>query len=390
MPGMSVGSVTAAELDVDPYGVYRRLRDGAPIAWIDELDLWFVTRWEHVSLVAASPEVFSEDMPDSLLSSVLGRNLMHAQGQYHRRLRSLVKTPFQHRELRSLGKRIISPLIEQLLNGMVRTGTGELIGDFAEPLSVLSLHHLVGFPAGTEQDFMVWFGQLAAAASNFHRDPEVSCQGRVASAAIDRVIDSAGADPGDETLLGQLLSAARRGALTMDEVRANVKLVVLGGMQEPRDLLGLLLFALLTHPAELARVSADRSLIGSAIEETLRWQSPVGSLTRRTSRATSLAGQMLPKGATVAAVIASANRDERRWPEPDRFDIRRGQSFHLAFGAGPHTCVGAGLARLQASLALPALLDSLNNLRLDDPGAVEIRGWEFRGPRALRVSWDAR
>lgn len=162
--------------------------------------------------------------------------------------------------------------------------------------------------------------------------------------------------------------------------------MILGGMQEPRDLIGMTLIALLSDPEAFESVQTDRGLLRIAVEESLRCFSPVGTLTRQTKRPVEIAGVQLPEGAMVAAVIASANRDERRFSDPDRFDLRRNSGPHLAFGIGPHFCIGAALARLEATIALNALLD-FPGLQLVPDKPPMVRGWEFRGPVSLPVRW---
>jgi cytochrome P450 len=158
-------------------------------------------------------------------------------------------------------------------------------------------------------------------------------------------------------------------------------------MQEPGHALGITLWALLSHPAALAEVRADLALLPAAIEEALRWHSPVGTQTRQVTERTEIAGFALEPGTVVAAVLASANQDERHWDEPARFDIHR-HGAHAGFGLGAHHCAGAPLARHEVRLPLQLLIDRLPRLRLDRKHPVELSGWEFRAPLALHARWD--
>ena len=177
--------------------------------------------------------------------------------------------------------------------------------------------------------------------------------------------------------------------MTREEIVANTKLMLSGGLQEPRDLIALAVWALGSDPDQLDEVRRDRSLVKNAVEETLRWAGPVGTSTRQTTTATTLAGTELPEGALVGAVLASANRDPRRFTDPDRFDVHRKEGAHLAFAAGTHFCLGAWFGRHLARVSLDTLLDRLPNLRLDRERPVELRGWEFRAPLSTFVRWDA-
>ena len=177
--------------------------------------------------------------------------------------------------------------------------------------------------------------------------------------------------------------------LTVEEICSNLKVMLVGGMQEPGDAVGIGLWALLSHPDQADEVRADPdTLIRPASEEGLRWHSPVGTSTRQATRPATLAGVDLEEGALIAAVVSSANRDERHWTDPDRYDIHR-KGAHLAFATGTHHCVGAWLARAEIRTAFRALFERLPKLRLDDHHPIELHGWEFRGPKHLHVRWDA-
>jgi len=170
-------------------------------------------------------------------------------------------------------------------------------------------------------------------------------------------------------------------------VLANLKLILLGGMQEPGHALGITLWALLSHPDALAAVRDDRALARGAVEEALRWHSPVGTQTRQVTEDAEVGAVTLRRGATLAAVLSSANRDDRHWERAGEFDVHR-RGAHAGFGLGAHHCAGAPLARHEVRLPLELLLDRLPGLRLDPDHEVELRGWEFRAPTALHVRWD--
>jgi cytochrome P450 len=193
----------------------------------------------------------------------------------------------------------------------------------------------------------------------------------------------------DDTLLSSMANTVVDGVkLTREEIQSNLKVMIVGGLQATTDLIALSMLALLSHPDELALVLADPKLIDPAIEEAARWHSPVGTSTRQATEDTELCGVKLERGALVAAVLASANHDERNWTEPERYDVRRKEGSHLAFATGPHLCLGARLARYETRTAWRLLLERLPGLSLDPDAPVEISGWEFRSPRELRVKWN--
>src|SRR5439155_21762756 len=277
---------------------------------------------------------------------------------------------------------VILPIAERHLAALQGAGGGELMSEYCEPVSVLALGDVMGLGDVDADTLRRWFGALALGGANFESDPSKQEIADAAGAEIDRrvmpLLDRLEAEP-DESVLSQmlLLEPPTGGRLSKAEVLSNLKLILLGGMQEPGHARGITLWALLTHPDALAEVRDDPRLLPSAVEEALRWHSPVGTQTRQVTERTQIAGVALGPGTVVAAVLASANRDERHCDDPERFDIHR-SGAHAGFGLGAHHCAGAPLARSEVLLPLRPLLERLPALRLDPAHAVELSGWEFR------------
>jgi cytochrome P450 len=240
------------------------------------------------------------------------------------------------------------------------------------------------------EDLLGWNEGLMPGLANFEGDPAKQAPADEASAAmgeaIGRVLDRLEREP-DGSVLSWMLHPAAGEAMSRDEIVANTKLMLSGGLQEPRDLIALVVYALGSDPVQLAEVRRDPALVKPAVEETLRWAGPVGTSTRQTTRATELAGVELEEGALIGAVLASANRDPRRFGDPDRFDLHRREGAHLAFAAGNHFCLGAWFGRHLARVSLEILLERLPNLRLDAERPVTLSGWEFRAPDSTWVRW---
>lgn len=385
-------AITLAELERDPYPFYARLRNEEPVSWVPAVNLWLVTRWEDVHAIGLDHARFSADLADSTLTRTLGHHMMHADDAYHQRVRSVVEPALQPGGVRARAENFTPQLVDELLGAFREHGKVDLVASFSEPLSVRALQHVLGMQ---EIDFRLlqrWFVELATGGSNFERDPAKQALGDRASREIDAalapILDRLEATSDDSLLSAMLHGGADGARLTRAEIGANVKLTILGGMQEPRDVISSTIFGLLSHPEQAAAVRADRSLVRKAVEEAMRWVSPVGTLTRETTKPVTLSRVTLPEGTRLGAVLASANRDERHWSNPDAFDIHRREGAHLAFGIGPHFCVGAWLARYEARLAVTALFDQLPNLRLNLDCPPQFRGWEFRGPTNLDVVWD--
>ena len=394
---MSVGAaigptITVQDLEADPYPIYRRLRDHEPVSWVESVGLWLVTRWDDVMEVDETPDLYSAETEPSTLNRTFGKNLLGSEGPYHKRIRSIVEPAFRPGAVRPYIEDVIAPLAHQLVDTFAERGHVELVHEFCEPLSVRVLNRVLGLEAVPEEMLRRWFEELAMGASNFEQDSEKQRVADAASADVDRtvngILDRLESEPDDSILARMLHSEIDGERLTRAEICSNLKVMIVGGMQEPGDAIGIALWALLSHPDQAEAVRADPGLIKPAVEEGLRWHSPVGTSTRQTTGPATLAGVELDEGALIAAVVASANRDERRWTDPDRFDLRR-KGAHLAFATGNHHCVGAWLARAECRTAFRVLLDRLPGLRLDAGRPIELHGWEFRRPLHLDVRWDA-
>jgi len=386
-------TITLEELERDPYPIYRRLRDEDPVAFVPAVELWLVTRWEDVYTVDHHPERFTGATDPSTLNRTMGVNMLGSEGAAHDRVRRVVEAPFRPREVDVRAGDRFERMAHDLVDAFAARGGCDLLAEFCEPFSVLTLRFMLGLDAVPVEELARWNAGIMVGLANFEGDPEKDRIGQGAAAearaAIDPILDRLEHEPDGSVMSTLLHAAADAGPLTREEIVANTLLMLSGGLQEPRDVIALVVWALLARPAAQGEVLADRSLLREAIEETLRCYAPVGTSTRQTTAATALAGVDLPKGALVGAVLASANRDERRFTDPERFDLHRKEGAHLAFSTGDHFCLGAWLGRLQARIALETLFDRLPGLRLDPAHGVEIRGWEFRAPLALHVRWDA-
>lgn len=393
MSTATLGStVTVEELELDPYPIYKRLRDEEPVSFVESVGLWLVTRWDDVVHVDKTPAVYSGETEPSTLNRTFGKNLLGSEGAYHDRIRSIIYPWFRVKAIGHYPDQVITPIANELIDAFADRGDVELVSEFAEPLSVRTLRRALGLGEIPEETLRRWFADLAQGASNFEQDPAKQEIADRASAEVNetvgRILEQLREEP-DDTLLSSMLHTEVGGErLTVEEIESNLKVMIVGGLQATTDLIVLALWALLAHPEQAAEVVADPSLIDKAVEEGARWHSPVGTSTRQTTCGAELAGARLERGALVAAVLASANRDERNWSDPDRYDLHRNEGSHLAFATGPHLCIGARLARYEARTSFRVLLERLANLRLDPDRPIEITGWEFRSPRHLHLLFD--
>jgi cytochrome P450 len=390
---LSVGSeLGVAQLEADPYPIYKELRAEAPVCLVESVGLWLVTRWSDVQYVDKSPELFTGETEPSTLNRTFGKNLLGSEGAYHNRIRKIIYPWFRVGAIGDYPDSVITPIANELVDAFAGRGEAELVSEFAEPLSARVLKQALGLEFVEEETLRRWFVELATGAANFEGDPGKQRIADSASAEVNEtlapVIERLEQEP-DDTLLSSMVNTEVDGErLTLEEVQSNLKVMIVGGLQATTDLIALSLWAILSHPDQLDEVRADPKLIDPAIEEAARWHSPVGTSTRQTTRDTELAGVKLARGSLVAAVLASANRDERNWTDPDRYDIHRREGGHLAFATGPHLCIGARLARYETRAAWRVLLGRLPSLRLDPERPIEISGWEFRSPHHLHVQWN--
>jgi len=387
-------SITVGELERDPYPIYARLRREEPVAWVPAVGMWLATRWDEALRVASEPESFAADMPGSPIDRSFGSpTILTCDGPTHRDLRAGVDPTLRPREVDGYIEELIGPIAAERLEAIAARGEAELMSEYLEPVSVLGLGALLGLGDLGDDTLRRWFAGLAEGAVNFAGDPERQALCDAACAEIDERLEPRlrrlSAEP-DDSLLSHMLHGGRPAGdpRPVESVMPTLKVILLGGMQEPGHGAGTTLYALLSHPDQLDLVLADpEEMIGPAIEEGMRWIAPIGTQGRRATRAIELGGAELEPGAPVAAVIASANRDEARFEEPNRFDVGRDRGRTATFGFGRHFCSGHAFARRLEAIALHVLLKGCEGLRLDPDHEVPFSGWEFRAPRALRARW---
>jgi cytochrome P450 PksS len=289
----------------------------------------------------------------------------------HTRLRVLVQTAFTPRLVEAMRPRV-EALAEGLLDGL-RDRTGfDLIRDYALPIPATVIAEMLGVPAGDRHKFHRWSKAMVSADPfgwrRFLVVPHVWAFLRY----IRRLIRAKRAVPGDDLLTALVRAEEAGNRMSEDELVAMTFLLLVAGHETTVNLIGNGVLALLEHPDQLARLRADLSLVRPAVEELLRYGSPLETATERFAREdVTIAGVTIPRGALVYAALASANRDGRQFPDPDRLDITREPNRHLSFGLGPHFCLGAPLARLEGQVAIAALLRRAAEFRAAvPPGAL--------------------
>jgi len=369
----------------DPYPLFAGLRQGSPVLKVEQFrrETYMVTRYDDVAAVLRDNETFSSRSNEQL-TEVMGRNIILMDGKEHQKHRQIVQHAFHFKAIAVL-EEYMRQVVADLVDGFAADGHANLVEQFSEPFPIRVIARLVGVPI---QDFDQ-FKQYALDIIGFTKDRE---RGLAASRAVNDfllpIIAERRAQPIDDVLSRLVTGEVDGQRLTDEEVVSFMRLLLPAGAETTFRWIGSTLFALLHHPEQLAEVVADRTLTAAALEETLRWETPVLFVGRETTRPVEIAGVAIPEGAMVTPVIASANRDEGHYPDPDRWDLHRGADDHLSFGGGRHFCLGYHLARMEAKLALDAILDRLPNLRLDRDHPAQIVGLAFRSPRSLHVHFD--
>lgn len=386
--------VTIPDLYRDPFPIYERLRAEGGVHWVPSVNRYLVTSYAAVHETELDQEVFSADEEGSLQIRAMGHSMLRRDDPEHYIERKAWQPALRPGAVQRVWKAKFQRNAERYLEELIAKGPGaDLVWDFAAPFAAESLRELIGLHNATQQDLQRWSQTMIDATGNYADDPEVWALGKQSfdevDVALDEMLTWHAANP-NESLLSQLLQIPDY-RMPLERIRANVKMTIGGGLNEPRDALGVAAWGLLSHPEQRAAVEADPTLWNAAFDETIRWVAPIGLYSRQVKRDTELAGVRLPAGARLGICILSANRDERVWEDPDRFDVRREVKPHLAFGKGVHVCLGAWAARAEvAEVALPLLFSSLEGLALTDEDPAEIGGWVFRGMTKLPVTWTAR
>lgn len=384
-------SITVEALESDPYPIYAELRRSAPVALVPAVNLWFVTRWKDVETVAKSPDIFSAVVGTSPVERSFGKpTILTTDGEVHRDLRMGVDPKYRPRTVAGYVPEMVGSIARPYLERLATQRSAELMSEYFEPISTLSLAHSLGLYDVGVETLRRWFQGLAQGAINFEQDPKRQVIADAIAAEVDVAVRPAlerlTREPDGSALAHMLHDGMPAGSTRpIEYLMPSIKVILLGGMQEPGHGAGSVLAGLLADPRQMREVLADLDgLVPKAVDEGLRWVAPIGTQTRQTTRAVELSGVTIPAGAPIAALLSSASRDESRFPDPDRFDIHRDDGNHAAFGFGHHFCSGRFFSREQMCLALRLLLERFPRLALEGDPPV-FRGWEFRAPVSLNV-----
>ncbi len=390
------GRVTLADLEGDPHRVLARLRAAAPAAWVPVLGTWLVTGYDLAVAVLRDARTFTVDDPRFSTAQVVGPSMLSLDGAPHAHHRGPFNRPFRHDEVHARLAAFTRAETGRLVSAIEPLGAAELRRAVAGPLAAAVMAEVLGLGQVDPAAILTWYDGIVAAVQ---AEGAAAGRGTLADTGADGVTSVAA---GGTAAFGELAASLRKviargdsllaevtGPLAEQEAISNAAVLMFGGIETTEGMIANALLHLLSSPAQLALVLADPGLVPAAVEESLRLEPAAAVVDRYATVGTRLGGTAIQAGDQVTVSITGANRDPAVFADPDVFDVRRANAGrHLAFAHGPHFCLGAHLARLEAQVAVGTLLARLPRLRLDPGYPSAPRGLVFRKPPALRVRWD--
>ena len=406
-PGYELAVERYAEFDpeimANPYPLYQQLREHAPVHWSPGFDNWLITRYSDVVSRARDPRLssarmatFLSQLPESSREDVLplarmaSASLAFSDPPDHTRRRGLVNRAFTPRVAESMRPRI-QAIVDELL-AQVRDGERfDLIADFAFPLPAIVIAEVVGVPPEDRARLKQWSDNMIAFAGNrFIRDRAMVAQRNQLEFRdyVNNIVAQRRLEPKDD-LISSLIAIEDEGdVLDEDEMVALIISFLVGGHETTTNLIANGMLALLRHPDQMQKLRDDPSLIGTAVEELLRYDSPVQRINRVATEDVEVGGELIGKGQFVLLMLGAANRDPAQFPDPDRLDITRQSNRHVSFGYGIHFCVGAPLARVEGQVAINSIVRRFPRLSLEGDEVLEYeKNVAFRALKSLPLTF---
>ena len=362
------------------------LRQSAPVAFVPELGAVLITRRNDIFDVEKKVAYFSSNQPEGLMVQLMGQNMMRKDGPDHLAERKAIFPTISPKTVKNVWKAEFEAFTDSVLAEINSLGRGDMV-QIAKQICGEALRVITGLRNMTWQEIDRTSQGMIDGCANYAGDKQIEARCYDCTASVDAHIDEM-VGVVRETPDASLLSVMLEAGLSMDQIRANIKLAISGGQNEPRDAIAGTVWALLTHPDQLELVLSGKATWMQAFDEYCRWESPIGMSPRQMAQDYDLHKVTLKTGDRVFLMFGSGNRDETNFDRPEDFDLTQDASDSIAFGAGPHFCAGAWASRcLIAEVVLPRLFAELPNLRLE--GETLVGGWAFRGPITTPTAWDA-
>ena len=385
MSNAPVTHIDPAQFAADPYPTLRAMRASAPITFVPELGATLFTRRDDVFEQEKRIETFSSLQPDGLMTILMGENMMRKDGEAHARERKILFPTLSPRTARDHWAPRFREKALEIINTLKPQGKCDLVRDYAMPVSAEALKLVTGLETMPAAELDRTSQGMIDGCANYTGNPDIEANCHDCTASIDRHISEMMPRLRDTPNMSAL-SVQMQAGLEEAATRANIKLIISGGQNEPRDAIAGAAWALLTHPAQHDLIRRGEASYAQAFEEYVRWISPIGMSPRRVARPDTVRGIAFEPEDRVFFMFSSSGHDEAYFDNPEAFDIKRDTGPAIPFGAGPHFCGGAAISRtLISEIALPLLFEHFPGLAL--AGEVPFTGWAFRGPTAMPVTW---
>lgn len=385
----------------DPYAHYRALREYDPVHWDPYMHAWVVTSYPEVVTVLMNYSADRTPAPAYLdrlglsfmkpFAEVMMRQMMFMDGAAHARLRGICSAAFTPRRVEGL-RAVIGSIADELIDKVIASGKMDMIADFANPLPAIVTARLLGVPSEDHEKLHAWVLDLAEVLGNFQHHPDRVAQIVQSLEGLKSYVAARMEEqrrrPNSGLIYSLMTAEVDGNRLSDEEVIANTIITLIGGHETTTNLIASGFLTLLRNPESFQQLRSSPEIIGSSVEELLRFESPVQHTARIAPADMQLGEKTIKKSSRVVAVLAAANRDPNRFPDPDRLDLLRPDNRHLAFGWAAHFCFGAPLARMEGQIAFAALLR-----RLSRPALIEDK-WDWRenaglrGLTSLNISFD--
>jgi len=368
----------------DPYPDLKAMQELAAVVHVPQLNAKLFTRREDIFVQEKRIDIFSSRQPGGLMTQLMGENMMRKDGDAHKHERRQIFPSISPRTVRDHWQAQFIAGTKSVIDALKTQQTCDLVTDFAMPVSAAALKAITGLTDMTAAEMDGVSQGMIDGCANYLGDPDITARCHAATSLIDAHIDQRLAHV-RTTPDFSVLSVLDQAGMAMDQIRANIKLVISGGQNEPRDAIAGTIWALLSNPDQLAQIQNGKASFQQAFGEYARWNSPIGMSPRELTQDTHVCGADFVKGERIFFMFSAANRDPRVFDQPDQYQVARDTSKAISFGAGPHFCAGAAASRsLIADVALPMFFDAFPIAALNGP--VPVGGWAFRGPLSVPVT----
>ena len=381
-------SINLTSFVKDPYPYLKQMQLIAPISYVPELDATLLTLRNDIFVNEKKTHIFSSLQPDGLMSQLMGENMMRKDGHAHLIERKAIFPTVSPKTVRDVWKSQFVENTKAIIHNIKNNKKADLMTEIAMPASAHMLKVMTGLTNMADEEMDRTSQGMIDGCSNYIGDPQITANCNNCTDSIDQhITDKLKNRLNDEDL--SLLAVQIKAGLSMPKVRANIKLAISGGQNEPRDAISGAIATILKYPKQLKLVREKKCSWMQVFEEYARWMSPIGMSPRRVAKEYSYSNINFEVNDRVFLMFGAANRDPNIFSDPEKFNITRDCKDSIAFGAGPHFCAGAWASKaLITEVVLPIIFNMLPNLRLNPVYPIEYTGWAFRGPLAVNVIWD--